>query len=71
MVRKFPISTPCWPWVGSTEVTKPSPICWAITEPATCSADSVTRAVAPSTMPIRISWTISTNSGVSVFMSTW
>ena len=22
MVRKFPISTPCWPWVGSTEVTK-------------------------------------------------
>src|SRR5690349_1679931 len=42
-VRKLPISTPCWPWVGSTEVTKPSPTCWAIMEPATCSADSLTR----------------------------
>jgi len=33
-VRKLPINNPCWPWVGSTAVTKPSPICWAITEPA-------------------------------------
>src|SRR6478735_8137572 len=47
MVRKLPISRPCCPWVGSTAVTKPRPSCWAITEPATASADSVTRAVAP------------------------
>ena len=44
-VRKLPTSTPCCPWVGSTAVTKPSPICWAMTAPATCSADIVSRAV--------------------------
>ena len=71
MVRKFPITTPCWPWVGSTAVTNPRPICWAITAPATCNAERVTRAVAPSTMPMMISWTISTTSGVSDCMSTW
>ena len=38
--------------------------------PATCSADSVTRAVAPSTMPMTISCTISTSSGTIDPMST-
>ena len=71
MVRKLPIRMPCWPWVGSTEVTKPSPICWAITLPATCSADNVTRAVAPSTMPMTISRSISIKSDVSDCMSIW
>ena len=39
--------TPCSPWVGSTAVTKPRPSCWAITEPATSSAEIVSRAVMP------------------------
>ena len=37
-------------------VTKPRPSCWAITEPATCSAEIASRAVRPSTAPITISW---------------
>ena len=42
---------PAGPCVGSTAVTKPSPSCCAMTEPATCSAEIVSRAVSPSTAP--------------------
>ena len=64
IIRKFATITDCWSWVGSTAVTKPSPICWAMIEPATESAASVKRAVAPSTTPTMISWTISTITAV-------
>ena len=63
------MSTPCSPWVGSTEVTKPSPSCWAITEPATSSAEMVSRAVSPSTAPMMISSTSMTITGPSALVS--
>ncbi len=52
---------PCSPCVGSTAVTKPRPSCWAMTEPATSSAEMVSRAVIPSVAPIKISWTSMTS----------
>ena len=51
IVRKLPRMMPCWPCVGSTVVTKPKPSCCATTEPATCNAEMVSRAVRPSTTP--------------------
>jgi hypothetical protein len=63
IVRKLPTIAPCSPWVGSIAVTKPSPSCWAMTEPATSSAEMVNRAVTPSIAPMRISSTSITSAG--------
>ena len=61
---------PCWFWVGSMAVTKPKPNCWAITEPATCSAEIAKRAVKPSTAPITISCNSIVITGASAVRST-
>ena len=70
-VRKLPTIMPCSPWVGSTAVTKPRPSCWAMTEPATSSAEIVRRAVTPSIAPINISSISITRTGPSAVASMW
>ena len=49
------MSAPCCPCVGSTVVTKPRPSWFAMTLPATESADITSRPTIPSARPTAIS----------------